>query len=69
MKVPPPRRLILAGAIVTAFGLAAAATAPVVGTAPLERVRPQQEAGGAIVLVGWGLLAWGIHRFGRERTP
>jgi hypothetical protein len=22
--------------------------------------------GGVLVLLGWGLLAWGIHRFGRE---
>ena len=67
MRVPAPRRLLLAGALVTASGLAVAATAPVVGTAPLDHIQPQQEAGGAVVLAGWALLAWGIHRFGRER--
>jgi hypothetical protein len=62
----PPRRLILGGALVTAAGLAVAATAPVVGTAPPDRVRPQQEAGGVLVLAGWALLGYGIHRFGRD---
>jgi hypothetical protein len=60
-----PGRLIVIGAIVTAVGLAIAATAPVVGTAPATRVQPQQETGGVVVLLGWALLAWGIHRFGR----
>ncbi len=64
----PPRRLILAGALVTCAGLVVAATAPIAGTAPVERVRPQQEAGGAIVLAGWALLGLGIHRFGRARS-
>jgi hypothetical protein len=53
------------GAIVTALGLALAATAPVVGTAPATRIQPRQETGGVVVLLGWALLAWGIHRFGR----
>jgi hypothetical protein len=64
--VKDARRLILAGALVTAAGLAAAATAPVVGTVPLDHIQPQQEVGGVIVLAGWALLAWGIHRFGRS---
>jgi hypothetical protein len=54
------------GAASTAVGLAVAGTAPVLGTAPLDRVNAQQESGGAIVLLGWLLLAVGIHRFGRE---
>jgi hypothetical protein len=62
-----PRRLILAGALVTASGLAVAATAPIVGTGPADRVETQQGAGGLLVVAGWGLLALGIHRFGRER--
>jgi hypothetical protein len=61
-----PRRLILAGALVTVIGLAVAATAPVVGVGQPERIQLQQGAGGIIVLVGWFLLALGIHRFGRQ---
>lgn len=62
-----PQRLILAGALVTASGLAVAATAPVVGRAAPERVEAQQSAGGLLVLAGWALLGLGIHRFGRQR--
>jgi len=62
-----PRRLILAGALVTASGLAVAATAPIVGTRPADRVEAQQGAGGLLVVAGWALLALGIHRFGRGR--
>jgi hypothetical protein len=60
-----PRWSILAGALITAVGLAVAATAPVVGTAPVSRVQSQQELGGVILLVGWAVLAWAIHRLGR----
>lgn len=60
------KRLILLGAILTAAGLAVAATAPVVGTVPIDRVQVQQVFGGVILLLGWALLATGIHRFGRE---
>jgi hypothetical protein len=75
MSAPPssgsarPRHLILAGALVTAAGLAVAATAPIVGTAPAPTVHPQQELGGAVVLVGWALLAYAIHRLGRSDPP
>jgi hypothetical protein len=62
-----PKRLILAGALVTASGLAVAATAPVAGRAAPGRVEAQQSAGGLLVLTGWALLGLGIHRFGRER--
>jgi hypothetical protein len=31
-----------------------------------EPVQIQQALGGAIVLAGWVLLAWGIHRLGRS---
>jgi len=61
-----PRRLLVGGALATALGLAVAATAPVVGTASAGRVGAQQTVGGVVVLAGWGLLAWGIHRFGRS---
>lgn len=60
------RRLLAAGALATVAGIALAATAPVVGTAPGDRVETQQTVGGVVVLAGWALLAWGIHRFGRE---
>jgi len=62
------RRLLLAGAVVTACGIAIAATAPVIGTAASGRIESQQAAGGVVVLVGWAALAWGIHRYGRERV-
>ena len=67
MTLRGPRRLILAGALVTASGLAVAATAPIVGTRPADRVEAQQGAGGLLVVAGWALLALGIHRFGRGR--
>ncbi|MGH7269357.1 MAG: hypothetical protein ACREJ3_02920 [Polyangiaceae bacterium] len=59
-----PRRLIALGAAVTAAGLALAGTAPVVAEAGWRG--GQQPAGGVVVLAGWALLAWGIHRLGRE---
>jgi hypothetical protein len=61
-----PGRLILAGALVTVVGLATAATVPIVALGAAERIEAQQTFGGVLVLLGWGLLAWGIHRFGRE---
>ena len=67
MTLAGPRRLILAGALVTVSGLAVAATAPIVGTGVAERIESQQRAGGLLVVAGWALLAFGIHRFGRER--
>jgi uncharacterized membrane protein YidH (DUF202 family) len=57
--------MLAAGAVATALGIAVAATAPVLGTPGAERTRPQELLGGVIVLLGWGLLAWGIHRYGR----
>jgi hypothetical protein len=64
-----PRRLVLGGALVTVAGLIVAATAPIVGVGPTGHIRTQQGVGGALVLAGWALLAWGIHRFGREDVP
>jgi hypothetical protein len=61
-----PRRIILAGASVTVMGLAVAGTAPIVGVGAADRVQEQQAIGGIVMLVGWALLGWGIHRFGRE---
>jgi hypothetical protein len=60
------KRLMALGAVATALGLAIAATAPVIGTAPIDRVQAQQTAGGVVVLLGWAMLGLGIHRFGRE---
>jgi hypothetical protein len=62
-----PRVLVVAGAIITAVGLVVVGIAPVVGTAPAERLQRQQVVGGVIVLLGWAALAWGIHRLGRGR--
>jgi hypothetical protein len=61
------RRLLAAGACSTVAGIGIAATAPILGTAPTGRIEAQQTVGGIVVLAGWALLAWGIHRFGRER--
>jgi hypothetical protein len=61
-----PARLIVVGSLVTALGLAIAATAPIFATAPIDRIQHQQTAGGFVVLLGWVILAWGIHRFGRS---
>ncbi|MDP9150417.1 MAG: hypothetical protein M3O36_10820 [Myxococcota bacterium] len=60
-----PRRLIAGGALFTLVGLAISATSPVLGTGGSERTAAQQLAGGLVLIAGWGLLAWGIHRFGR----
>ena len=66
MNLPGSRRLILAGALVTALGLGVAATAPVVGTRPPDVIVAQQRVGGLLVLAGWAILALGIHKFGRQ---
>ena len=60
-----PRRLLLAGALVSALGIAIAATAPVLGTPGSDRTRTQEALGGLVVLLGWAALAWAIHRYGR----
>ena len=60
-----PRRLLLAGALATALGVALAATAPVLNTPGSGRTRAQEMLGGIVLVLGWALLAWGIHRFGR----
>jgi hypothetical protein len=63
------RRWILLGAGLTTAGIAVAGTAPELGTATFERIQGQQTIGGIAVVAGWGVLAWGIHRFGREQAP
>jgi hypothetical protein len=62
------RRLVFAGALVTVAGLAVAATSPIVGTGDLGRIHGQQTAGGVLVVAGWALLGWGVHKFGREAS-
>ena len=60
-----PRRVLASGVVATALGIAVAATAPVLGTPGSDRTRTQELVGGVVVVLGWALLAWGIHRFGR----
>lgn len=60
-----PRRLLAAGAVATALGIALAGAAPIVGTDGASRTHMQQIVGGVVVVLGWALLAWGIHGFGR----
>ena len=55
------------GAVATALGIAVAATAPVIGTEGSSRTHAQQIVGGILVVVGWAVLAWSIHAFGREK--
>ena len=61
-----PRHQLAAGAFATALGIAIAGAAPVVGTDGSSRTHTQQIVGG-VVVIGWALLAWGIHSFGRAR--
>ena len=61
-----PRRLLAAGAGMTALGIAIAGTAPVLGTEGSSRTPAQQLVGGVLVLIGWAALGWGIHAFGRR---
>ena len=63
-----PRALLLLGAVATTAGLVAAAATPVIGTPGAESAGFRQFVGGIFVLVGWAALAWGIHRFGREKA-
>jgi hypothetical protein len=60
------RRLLALGAVLTVVGLLVAATSPVAGARASERGQAQTLAGGMILLVGWAVLGWGIHRFGRD---
>jgi len=60
-----PRRMLAAGAGLTALGIAIAGTAPILGTEGSSRTLAQQVAGGVVLLAGWVVLALGIHRFGR----
>ncbi len=60
-----PRRRLLVGAVLTALGLAVAMTSPLPVAAVYGQAGAQQVAGGLVLLLGWGALAWGIHCFGR----
>ena len=61
-----PRHQLAAGAVLSVLGLALAGTAPIPGTPGSGRTEAMQTVGGILVLVGWALLAWGIHRLGRS---
>jgi hypothetical protein len=60
-----PRRVLALGALLTVVGLALAATTQGVG-ASSDGPRAQQLGGGVIVLIGWAVLGWGVHRVGRS---
>jgi hypothetical protein len=61
-----PRRQLAAGAMLCVLGLAVAGTAPIAGTPGSARTEATQTLGGVLLLVGWAVLAWGIHRLGRS---
>ena len=62
------RRSVALGAALTVLGIALAATTPIDGTAAAGGASGRQTAGGIVILVGWALLAWGIHALGRGRS-
>ncbi len=64
-----PRTLLAAGAVVTVLGIAITGTAPILGTEGSSRTATQQVIGGVVVVIGWAILAWAIHRFGRDASP
>ena len=60
-------KVVLAiGALFTTIGLAVASTTPIVGSGSDAMIHGQPLAGGVLVVFGWVLLAWGIHRMGRQ---
>jgi hypothetical protein len=61
-----PRHQLAAGAVLSVLGLAVAGTAPIVGTSGSGRTEAMQTLGGVLVIVGWAVLAWAIHRLGRS---
>jgi hypothetical protein len=61
-----PRRLLAIGALLTVLGIAIAGTAPIAGTVAGSRAQDQPIVGGFFVVLGWAVLAVGIHRFGRS---
>jgi uncharacterized membrane protein YidH (DUF202 family) len=64
-KARTSRSLLSFGALLVVFGLAVAATSAIAGAPDSENADGQQLVGGVIVLAGWAVLVWGIHRFGR----
>jgi hypothetical protein len=66
MAATRSRALLAAGAILTALGLAVAALLPIARADDADRVIFWQRAGGIVMFVGWAVLAWGIHAFGRD---
>lgn len=62
MTKSSPERVLALGALCTSMGLAIASTAPIArGGASVQQI-----VGGVVVVIGWVVLAWGIHRFGRS---
>ncbi|HLK38364.1 MAG TPA: hypothetical protein VKU41_16490 [Polyangiaceae bacterium] len=64
------RRSVALGAALTVLGIALAATTPVEGSGGGGGAADgigRQTLGGVVILVGWALLAWGIHALGRGR--
>jgi hypothetical protein len=59
------RQWLAAGASMTVLGIAITGTAPILGTEGSTRTPGQQIVGGVLVVLGWALLAFAIHRFGR----
>jgi hypothetical protein len=68
MAAENSRTLLATGAILTALGLATAALLPIARADDAGRVIFWQRAGGVVMFVGWAVLAWGIHRFGRDHS-
>jgi hypothetical protein len=56
------------GATLTVLGIAFAATSPVESTASANGAGLRSTLGGVVTLLGWALLAWGIHALGRGRS-
>jgi hypothetical protein len=56
------------GATLTILGIALAATSPVESTAFATGAGSRSTVGGVVTLLGWALLAWGIHALGRGRS-
>jgi hypothetical protein len=59
---------IAVGAAATVIGIFVAGATPIARTPGAEWTPLVQAVGGVVLLVGWLLLAWGIHRFGRENA-
>lgn len=66
MSLGTARQGLAIGAGLTAVGLLVAATAPVMGADAGAGARARELIAGLFVVGGWLILAWAIHRLGRE---